>query len=202
MKLVMIIDRRKCFGCQGCTVACKQANATLPGTFYTKVYTEEHGKYPNSRLSFFPVICNHCDNAPCVEVCPTKASKKLPDGTVQVTADECIGCQLCMEACPYEARYYNDPDGPKTYWEGKEPDTYEERRFGEHKLETVGKCTFCARRRAEGLPPACVETCPAVARIFGNIEDPGSEVSKVFAKFKPVAYKPEEGTFPSVFYIV
>ncbi|MDR2401020.1 MAG: 4Fe-4S dicluster domain-containing protein [Deferribacteraceae bacterium] len=201
MKLAMIIDKRRCYGCHGCTVACKQANATPPGTFYTKVVHEEHGKFPNSRLGFMPLICNHCDNPPCVEVCPTGASKKLADGTVQVTASECIGCQSCMEVCPYGARYYNDPDRATTYWEGQQPNEYERERLGEHVPNTVDKCTFCAPRRTEGIPPACVETCPAKARIFGNIEDSDSIVAKTFKKYKPTAYKQEEGTVPSVFYI-
>ncbi len=201
MKLAMIIDKRRCYGCQGCTVGCKQANATPPGTFYTRVLTEEHGKFPNSRLGYMPLICNHCDNAPCVEVCPTGASKKLADGTVQVTQSECIGCKSCMDACPYGARFYNDPEKPVSYWEGKPMSEYEKARSGEHKLETVDKCTFCAPRRKAGIPPACVETCPAVARTFGDIEDPNSEISKLFKKYKPKAYRPEEGTVPSVFYI-
>lgn len=201
MKLAMIIDKRRCYGCNGCTVACKQANATPPGTFYTKVLTEEHGRFPKSRLGYMPLICNHCDNAPCVDVCPTGASKKLADGTVQVTANECIGCMSCMDACPYGARYYNDPENPLTYWEGQPLSEYEQARSGEHKPETVDKCTFCAPRRAQGIAPACVETCPAIARIFGDLDDPKSAVSKAYAKYKPSAYKSEEGTKPRVFYI-
>lgn len=200
MKLVMIIDKRRCYGCNGCTVACKQANATPPGTFYTKTLTQEKGKFPNSKVEYMPLICNHCDNAPCVEVCPTGASKKLKDGTVQVTASECVGCQLCMEACPYDARYFNSEDVP-TYWGSKGQDAYEKLRSKEHVSGTVDKCTFCASRRERNLPPACVEICPAIARFFGDLDDPKSEVSKLFKQYKPKPYLPEEGTKPSVFYI-
>jgi len=200
MKLAMIIDKRRCFGCNGCTVACKQANATPPGTFYTRVLTLEHGQFPNSRLAYMPLICNHCDKAPCVEVCPTGASKKLADGTVQVTASECIGCQACIEACPYGARFFNEED-KATYWGDKGQDEYEKAREGEHTAGTVDKCTFCASRRERGIEPACVDTCPAKARVFGDLDDPHSEVSKLFREFKPEAYKPEEGTVPRVFYI-
>ena len=202
MKLAMIIDRRRCFGCHACTVACKQANATPPGTFWTKVEISETGKFPKAKSTYRPLICNHCDNAPCVEVCPTGASKKLADGTVQVDAEECIGCLSCIDACPYGARYYNDPDSPVSYWEGnKGPNEYEKERNAEHKVETVDKCTFCAPRRAAGIPPACVETCIAVARTFGDLDDPKSEISKLFKQHKPKPYMPETGTKPRVFYI-
>ncbi|TCK58468.1 4Fe-4S dicluster domain-containing protein [Seleniivibrio woodruffii] len=200
MRYAMILDRRKCFGCNGCTVACKQANATPPGTFYTRVLLEESGKFPNSKQSFMPMICNHCDKAPCVAVCPTKASKKMPDGTVQITSSECIGCQLCMEACPYGARFFNGDEKP-TYWEEKGQNEFEKARSKDHVYGTVDKCTFCKSRRDRGMIPACVETCPAVARVFGDLDDPNSEVSKLYKKYQPKPYKPEKGTHPRVFYI-
>lgn len=200
MKLAMIIDKRRCFGCNGCTIACKQANATPPGTFYTRVLMQEDGTYPKAKQVYMPMICMHCDNAPCVEVCPTGASKKMADGTVQVDADECIGCMSCMEACPYGARFYNEESAP-TYWEGKPQSEYEKARSGEHQEGKVDKCTFCSSRRERDLPPACVETCPAMARTFGDIDDPKSEISQMYKKYKPKPYKPEEGTKPSVFYI-
>lgn len=201
MKLAMIIDKRRCYGCNGCTVACKQANATPPGTFYTRVLMQEKGNFPNANLVHMPMICMHCDNAPCVEVCPTGASKKTADGTVQVTASECIGCKSCMDACPYGSRFYNDPEKSVGYWDGKPLSEYEKVRSGEHIPEKVDKCTFCKPRRDAGLPPACVETCPGIARTFGDIDDPNSNVSKMFKKFKPKPYKPEEGTKPNVYYI-
>jgi molybdopterin-containing oxidoreductase family iron-sulfur binding subunit len=201
MRYAMILDKRRCYACQGCTVACKVANATPPGTFWTKTLSIEKGKFPKAHMEYMPMICNHCDNAPCVQVCPTKASKKLADGTVQVTASECIGCQMCMEACPYGARYFNSDEKP-TYWSevGKQNE-YEAERMKEHVVNTVDKCTFCAPRREKGLPPACVATCAGVARIFGDLDDPDSEISKMFKKYKPKPYKPEKGTKPRVFYI-
>lgn len=196
----MIIDKRRCYACQGCTVACKAANATPPGTFWTKTKIIEHGTFPKAHMEYMPMICNHCDNPPCVAICPTKASKKLADGTVQVTASECIGCQMCMEACPYGARYYNSNDKP-TYWETGEQNQYEEARMKEHVNNTVDKCTFCSSRRSRGLQPACVATCAGRARIFGDLDDPNSEVSKMFKQYNPKPYKPEKGTKPRVFYI-
>ena len=201
MRYAMIINKKRCFGCNACTVACKQTNASLPGAFYTKVTVEEKGVFPASTVEYMPHICFHCDNAPCVEVCPTTASKKMADGTVQVDENACIGCESCIDACPYGARFYNDPDGQLTYWEGKGQDLYEKTRYGEIRLATVTKCTFCASRRERGMPPACVETCPGAARIFGDLDDPDSEISKAYKKHKPKPYKPEEGTKPRVFYI-
>ncbi len=200
MKLAMIIDLRRCFGCNSCTVACKQANATPPDTYYTKVLYSETGKFPDSKPVYFPVLCNHCDEAPCVAVCPTKASKKLPDGTVQITASECIGCKLCIAACPYGARFFNDQENP-TYWGDKGQMSNEQARAGEHRVRTVDKCTFCDQRRANNMAPACVETCPSQARIFGDLDDPQSEISKVFKSTNPKPYLPEKGTKPRVFYI-
>jgi molybdopterin-containing oxidoreductase family iron-sulfur binding subunit len=201
MKLAMIIDKRRCTGCLGCVVACKQANSTAPGTFWAKIDVNEHGTFPNAFLEYMPRLCNHCDDAPCVAVCPTGASKKMADGTVQIDADACIGCKSCMDACPYDVRTYNE-EGTATYWtEHGKQDFYEQKRFVEHKSDTVEKCTFCERRRAEGIRPACVMTCAPVARTFGDLDDPDSEVSKVYNKYKPKGYKPEEGTKPRVFYI-
>lgn len=201
MKLAMILDRRRCYACHGCAVACKVANATPPGTFWTKTITEEKGKFPKAHMEYTPLICNHCDKAPCVEVCPTGASKKLEDGTVQITTSECVGCQLCMEACPYGARYFNEQDAP-TYWSEKgKQDIFEQARYKQHPAGTVDKCTFCAPRREKGLPPACVQTCAGVARIFGDLDDPNSEISKMFKQYKPKPLYPEKGTSPRVFYI-
>lgn len=201
MKLAMILDKRRCYACHGCAVACKVSNGTPPGTFWTKTLTEEIGTFPDAHMEYLPLMCNHCDNAPCIDVCPTGASHKREDGTVQITLEECIGCQLCMEACPYDARYFSDKEAP-TYWaETGKQDIYEEYRFKEHPEGTVNKCTFCEPRREKGLPPACVATCAGVARIFGDLDDPESEISKMFKQYNPKPYKPEEGTEPRVFYI-
>jgi Fe-S-cluster-containing dehydrogenase component len=200
MKLAMIIDLQRCFGCNSCTVACKQANATAPDTYYARVLYSEAGTYPHSKPVWLPVLCNHCDNAPCVTVCPTKASQKLDDGTVQIDAAKCIGCQLCMKACPYGARFFNKEADP-TYWGDKGQAANEKARAGEHRVNTVDKCTFCAPRRAANMAPACVETCPAQARIFGDLDDPQSAIAKLFKAKNPKPHLPEKGTKPRVFYI-
>lgn len=201
MRYAMILDLRKCFGCNACTVACKQANATPPETFFTRVVVGEEGTFPNTKQTYMPHICYHCDNAPCVEICPTGASQKIEkDGTVQIAYDICVGCRLCMEACPYDARFFNQGSLPK-YWGEEGLNEYEAAREPEYVPDTVIKCTFCKSRRKNGREPACVETCPAVARIFGDLDDPSSEVSQMFNKFNPQPYRPEEGTQPRVFYI-
>lgn len=120
---------------------------------------------------------------------------------MQVDQDKCIGCESCIAVCPYEARYLNSEKSP-TYWDEKDgQDPLEAFRSKEHKLNTVGKCTFCAPRRAQGLAPACVETCGGVARIFGDLDDPNSKISKLMKKENPQPLHPEYGTKPRVFYI-
>jgi molybdopterin-containing oxidoreductase family iron-sulfur binding subunit len=109
----MVIDLNICIGCNACTMACKAEHATPPGIFFSKVLEKEVGKYPAARRIFLPVLCNHCGNPACMEVCPTGATSKRNDGIVLVDYDLCIGCRSCMEACPY---------GPRSFY--KEEDTY------------------------------------------------------------------------------
>lgn len=203
MRLGMVIDTRRCYGCLACVAACKAANATPPGHFRCKVKIGEKGKFPNSTQTFLPTLCNHCEDAPCINVYPTGASYRDKDGVVRVDAEKCIGCQMCMNACPYDARsFFSDPN--PTYWkeDGKGPDEYEKMRYKEHKYNTPDKCDFCVDRRAQGLPPACVATCAGKARIFGDMDDPNSEISKVIKKYHPKPLNPELKTKPHVLYIV
>jgi len=122
-------------------------------------------------------LCNHCEDAPCEKVCPVEATWRADDGTILVDYDRCIGCKYCMAACPYEARYVN----PITH--------------------TADKCTFCYHRVEEGLQPACVATCVSGARVFGDLNDPTSEVHKLVALKNTQVLKPEMGTGPQVYYI-
>jgi len=173
----MVIDLRKCIGCHSCSVACKTENEVPPAVFRSWVKLMDKGAYPNARSLSLPVLCNNCENAVCVKVCPVKASYKREDGIVMVDPHKCVGCKYCMAACPYQVRHLNPI-----------------RRY-------VQKCSFCYQRVDAGLMPACVETCPAKARVFGDLNDPTSDIVKLLVENPTSVLKPESGTKPNVFYI-
>lgn len=142
----------------------------------------------------FPVLCNHCENPPCVRVCPTQATFKRPDGIVDMDYHRCIGCRFCMAACPFGARSFNFVE-PRPYIKELNPD-YPTRTKG-----VVEKCTFCVERLDQGLMPACVEASNG-ALTFGDLDDPQSNVRKLLAGNYSIRRKPELGTGPSVFYLI
>jgi tetrathionate reductase subunit B len=188
-RLAMVIDLDRCIGCQACTVACKAEHGVHLGVFRSWVSRKETGDYPTVKRHFLPRLCNHCENPACEQVCPTGATYKRDDGLVAIDHDKCIGCRHCMGACPYNVRYFNpDPDP-------------EEERFPARTRGTVDKCDFCLRRVDNGVVPACVNTCPAEARIFGDLNNPDSEVSRLVSNGTAVTLLPQFGTGPSVFYI-
>ena len=189
-RLAMVIDLRKCTGCRACAVACKAENGVRLGGFRSWVSYEEAGKYPYVKRHFLPRLCNHCQRPACLKVCPTGATYKRPDGIIDIDKTKCIGCRHCMGACPYTVRYFNpghDPEG--------------EKRFPARTHGTVDKCNFCSHRVDGGVVPSCVNTCPARARIFGDMDDPDSEVSRLCAQGASATLLPEFGTVPSVCYI-
>jgi len=154
-------------------------------------------KYLSEKIKHMPflVLCNHCDNPPCVRVCPTKATFKRKDGIVMMDMHRCIGCRFCMAACPYGARSFN--------WRDPRPFIKEENENREFPTRTKGvveKCTLCYERLAKGLKPACVEASKG-GLIFGDLDDPNSEVRKVLSSHYSFRRKPELGTRPSVYYI-
>ena len=174
----MLIDVRRCIGCQACSVACKAEFDVPLGKTRSWVEYVEKGEYPNVSRSFLPRLCNHCEQPDCVDVCPTGATfKRDEDGIVVVDPDICIGCKYCIQACPYDVRFINPITG------------------------TADKCDFCLHRVAQGLVPACVESCIGDARIFGDLNDPHSEVSKRIATNPVSVLRPGMGTEPNVYYI-
>ncbi len=196
----MVIDLRKCVGCNACTVACKQENSTPPGIFWSKVLQYEHGEYPHAHLYFLPMLCMHCQVAPCLVACPTGATYRAEGGLVLVDDALCVACRYCIMACPYEARSY-DSGKPQPYYTAKGLTDFELHEYGNHSKGTIEKCTFCADRLKQGKLPVCVVTCPSEARTFGDLDDPESEVAKLVASGLARVRLEEQGTQPSVYYI-
>ena len=191
----MLIDVATCAGCNACTMACKYQNATPHGMYWCKVLMGEYGTYPNSGQTVLPISCQHCTNAPCVRACPTGASHYDENGNVQVDYDKCIGCRMCMAACPYNARSFN--------WE--EPVRDVDFNYGDAEVPVrprgvAEKCTLCRERTDRGEEPMCVVCCPTHARIFGDLDDPASEVSKAVVERKAHVLLEEQGTRPQVYY--
>jgi len=164
---------------------------------YEKAFPGQDNKYMSEHIKDMPflVACNHCDNPPCVRVCPTKATFKLPSGITMQDMHRCIGCRFCMAACPYGSRSFNwrDPR-PAIKQENKE---YPTRTKG-----VVEKCTFCSERLAVGKLPACVEAAPPGGLLFGDLEDPNSAVRKIVTNQYTIRRKPDLGTGPAIYYIV
>jgi molybdopterin-containing oxidoreductase family iron-sulfur binding subunit len=195
----MIIDLARCIGCDACTIACQTENATPPGIHYAPVYRKEVGKYPQAKVMFLPTLCMHCKDAPCMKACPTGAiSKREKDGIVLVDQDKCCGSKACIAACPYGAlHFYEEKSGHY----GEELTQPEERGLQKFTPGTAQKCTFCVHRVDKGLEPACVITCPTHCRIFGDLDDPQSQVSQLVRERNAIALRPEAGTNPSVRYL-
>lgn len=199
MRLGMVIDLKRCIGCFGCQIACKAENGTRPGTLYARVMRQETGAFPNVRRLSLPLLCMHCSAAPCVEVCPTGASQQRDDGIVFVDPDVCVGCRSCVMACPYGARYYQDAE--HVYFREASATPYETARYQSHPSGVVEKCDFCRHRLERGLEPACVANCMCKARIFGDLDDPESEVSRLIREQGGFQLNAELGTDPSVYYL-
>lgn len=199
MRYGMVIDLKKCIGCYGCQISCKAEHATPPGVLFARVVKWEAGEYPNVRRFSLPVLCMHCENPPCRDVCPTQATTKRADGIVVIDKDKCVGCRYCMMACPYMARYYHARD--REYFPGQGLTPYEARGYRDHPAGVVEKCDFCVDRLERGLLPSCVATCLASARYFGDLDDPEGDVATLIRNRGGYQLEPELGTGPSVFYL-
>ncbi len=173
----MVIDLRKCIGCQACTVSCTMENAVPTGQHRTEVSTYEVPTDKGPGMAVLPRLCNHCENPVCIPVCPVEATYQQKDGTVVIDSEQCVGCGYCVQACPYDARFINKETG------------------------IADKCTFCVQRVSVGLLPACVETCVGGARVFGDLKDSETQVSKLIRKQKVDVLRPQMGTRPQVYYI-
>lgn len=199
MRWGMVVDLKLCVGCNSCVIACKAGRGTPQGTFWNKVLEQEVGTFPEARRIFWPVRCMHCEEPACLEVCPTGATSQREDGIVMVDAKKCVGCKACILACPYEARTLWKE---KTGYFGESFTPYEVVAYSDHRLGTVQKCDFCVERLDQGLKPYCVETCLTGALIFGDLDDPNSEVY-LSLKQGRISFKLKEelGTKPSINYI-
>lgn len=204
----MLIDINLCIGCQYCTFACNAVNNLADDMRYCVVTTETT---QSGDEFFLSRPCMHCDEAPCVHVCPVGATYKRPDGIVAMDYDLCIGCRYCQIACPYEARVFNWRDPIEL---SPQSPTFGYQEVPNRPRGVVEKCTFCSHRIDAGLErglapgvdtqatPACVVACPTTARIFGDLNDPESPISVALADAKVTLRLREElSTEPRVFYI-
>jgi len=173
----MVIDMRRCIACQACSVACKAEMKVPLEVFATWVKIVEKGEYPDAQRFALPRLCNNCGNPICTRNCPTRATYQREDGIVEIDQHRCIGCKYCIASCPYDVRYYNPLKN------------------------IVQKCYWCQHRVDAGLLPACVEGCPTRAMVFGDMNDPRSEVSKLLASSPTQVLKKEMQTEPAVYYI-
>jgi len=224
-KYGMVIDLQSCTGCGACDIACKNENNVPQGFWWHNHITVTEGTFPNVKYTHYPTLCNHCENAPCVKACPTRAMYKENDNITMHDAGLCIGCTTCAQACPYDAIAYNDKDPHQRFkssdeliegctGSGKEivsktksdilPYYNKERNEtlpGIRPKGIVEKCTFCDHRVKNNELPYCVMSCPADAIIFGDMNDPDSEVSQLIRKNITKRIKVNLGTRPSVYYI-
>ncbi|NQW16797.1 MAG: 4Fe-4S dicluster domain-containing protein [Chloroflexi bacterium] len=224
-KYGMVIDLEKCVGCRACMVACKVENNTPEANYWMYVFRTEEREYPDTKVTFLPRPCQHCDNAPCVKVCPVGARFKREDGLVATDWERCIGCRYCEVACPYGVNSFNYADPKKNQyldWSDADiesatggavpgyanPDLdrksqLEGRKIAgsNHTKGVVEKCTFCVQKVEKGQNPACAETCPVFAITFGDLDDPESAASRKLKASKTFQLLDDWNTKPRVHYV-
>ena len=215
MRWGMVIEQKRCIGCNACTLACKAEHFLPPEILWNRVLISETGKYPTVHKLIYSIRCNQCDEPKCVDACPTGATRKREqDNIVIIDDNECVGCRYCMIACPYQARSFYE-DGDAEYFPGQGQTEHE--KMGKvlypHQVGVVQKCIFCTERIDDGLArglkpgvdrdatPACVIACPTMAMHFGDLEDPYSDINRLIKEKKGKPFHPEYGTEPSIYYI-
>ena len=226
-RLVMVIDLQGCVGCGACIIACKNENNVKNDVAWASRIIRTTGQFPNVKYEYIPTLCNHCEKAPCVTGCPTAAMHKTDGDITMHDPDKCIGCRYCIINCPYGVIHFNEEEKHR-FWQddktliaggtsspievtqkvkGRVLPYYNPARelsrqgTGIRRRGVVEKCTFCDHRVVKGELPYCVEACPANARIFGDLNNPNSEVNKILSKFHSWSLKEELGTKPKVFYV-
>ena len=206
MRYGFAIDTKRCIGCHTCSVACRIENNLPKNNWWNRALTKggenmdtPEGVFPNVTMSYLTVACQHCENPACVKVCPVGATYRDEEtGVVRQDYDKCIGCRMCMSACPYTGvRLFNWEEPAYTIdFSVGDPDV------PTHQKHVVEKCTMCWHRLAKGEEPACIEVCPARARFWGDLDDPASEVSQLVRDREQMRLLEDRGTNPSVYYLV
>ena len=201
-RLAQVINLENCIGCQTCVHSCKMQNNVPMGLTWNRVLSDGEdvldgasGAFPNLSRTYLPVACQHCQIASCPRGCPTGATYRDDEGRVLVDYSKCIGCRMCMAACPYNARVFN--------WHEpvRDPDfNYGGKDVPVRPKGVVEKCTLCKERAAEGKEPMCVQNCPTKARTYGDLDDPNSEASKLVREHKAYVLLEEQGNNPSLHY--
>ena len=226
-RLAMVIDLQRCVGCGGCVIACKNENNVKQDVAWASRISHTVGKFPNVKYEYIPTLCNHCANAPCVKGCPTGAMHKAEGDITMHDPDKCIGCRYCIINCPYGVIHFNEEEAHR-FWSNDKPliengtsspaevtqqvggtviPYYNPARelsnpgTGIRRKGIVEKCTLCDHRVVKGEIPYCVEACPANARIFGDLNDPNSEVNRILGRYRSWRLKENLGTEPKVFYV-
>ncbi len=214
MRWGMVVDLSSCVRCFACVAACRIEHYLPIGITWPKLVAMETGG-DNPTVSTYSVRCNQCKDAPCVEACPTGATTRRPDGIVTIDQDKCVGCRYCVVACPYQNRTFLSKDKDQGFFPGKGLTVFEKagKKLYRHQIGTTEKCNFCAERIDAGLAkglkpgidreatPACVNTCPARALTFGDLDDPNSEVSRLIRERGGFQLHPEYNTDPSIYFI-
>lgn len=195
----MTINLDRCVGCHACSVACTLSHGLPKGVRWSTVKLGETGAFPAIKTVALPTQCMHCEKPLCVVACKYDATYQTEGGIVLIDKEKCQGCGSCATACPYGARSLLN--SLESNHEDAEPTEHEMKVFLQHKANVMEKCTFCSERLDVGEQPACVATCQAHARIFGDLDDAESDVSKFALQEHAHALLESEGTSPSVFYL-